>query len=240
MDESCKSAASGLFSIKKYLKFPNHYSNGDYSRADTDFDPNQYFKLFTHLKMSPGYVLDYLMFADTLGGKPLLYARKSEDKPFTNDDEFLKSINDQSTDQRTLGPLKHSQDYLQKIILDGTPESYYQFEILSFLGDQFYLSWHANYKDDKLICDGNDLQVIEPDLKDFNLELPQNVVEAAQKMDPQSAIIISEKTVTIRFITFSKWGGFSENLMVLNKQAPYETIKTTKNSIVYYQCGIMF
>ena len=240
MDRTCRSVVDGLQTIKKGLKYPDHYSTGDYSRQASDFDPNLYFKVFTHLQMSPDYVLDYLMFSDTLGGKPLLYARKTDASPFKSDDEFLKSLNENGSDQRTLSTLKHSQDYLQKIVLDGSPESYYQLITLSMFGDQFYLAWHGNYNDAQMVCDLSDLKSINADLQFFNLSLPQDVTDRAQDINFHPGIIVKDKTVTARFITFSKWGGFVENLVVFNSQAPYQTINHKQTNLVSYECGILF
>jgi hypothetical protein len=89
MNEECRRVIDGINLLK-----------------EGDFKPSQYFEVHNDLRMQPGYVLDYVYFSDDLGGKPLVYARKSYAKPFETYDEYLASINEVQTDERSYSDRK--------------------------------------------------------------------------------------------------------------------------------------
>jgi hypothetical protein len=43
--------------------------------------------------------------------------------------------------------------YLRHVRIDGTKQGYLEYVALSVLGRQFYLFWHENYNDTRIICD---------------------------------------------------------------------------------------
>ncbi len=165
VSDTCRSAIDGFDALKKYLGLPDHFNSGEPFRKAGDFDPNRYFAILKHLKIESGYTLDYVYYLDELGGKPLVYARKVGDPPFQSYDEFLESIGQERSGERSYINLPNAFDYLQKIQVDGTEASYFQFDILAELGDQFYLSWHALYNDFIILCDAGDLKPVERELK---------------------------------------------------------------------------
>ena len=61
-------------------------------REDTEeinkFRINKYFYVLNHLRMEPGYILDYVYLMDGVGGFPIIYARKIEEPAFRNFKEF--------------------------------------------------------------------------------------------------------------------------------------------------------
>ena len=57
----------------------------------------------------------------------------------------------------TCQPLGETPSYLDYVQTDDTPESYFQLAVLSMMGSQFYLYWHANYNDSQIICDKVDV-----------------------------------------------------------------------------------
>jgi hypothetical protein len=101
----------------------------------------------------PNYQLDYIYFSDELGGKPVVYASKPGATPFQSSEEFLKFYGEELSGERSYGIVQHAYDYLDKIRIDQSPESYFQFITLALSGDQFYLFWHGLYNDTKILCD---------------------------------------------------------------------------------------
>jgi predicted small lipoprotein YifL len=247
---TCRSVVDGFAGLTQGLDFPEHYMTGNFTRQPGDFDPNDYFKVLTHLKIAPGYTLDYVFFGDSIGGKPLIYARKFDSKPFENYKAFVRSYGEPPIDEYSFLPLKYASAYVEKIQPDQSPESYFQFLALALLGDQFYLSWHALYNDQKILCDASDLETIDQDLKMFmprsseedisEIGLPQEVIDQVAKINLQPLVLVNEKTVTIRFVSFTKWGGFIENIFVMDKKNLKNPIDTQSNVLIEYDCGVMF
>lgn len=240
LKNECRNIIDGLYSLKQDLGLPDHYTAENSVRQATDFDPNQYFQVFTHLKMKPGYTLDFIYFQDELGGKPLVYARKSNTAPFPTYEEFLKSYGEEMSGERSYAQLNHAFDYLEQVQIDKTPESYYEFVLLAFLGDQFYLQWHGLYNDSRVFCEPKDLQFVDEDMKDFDLEFPAEVNNSIEQIDFEPTILITDETVSVRIVAFTKWGGFWENIYVMDKENPLNLRDIQSNTLLEYDCGINF
>lgn len=240
MASECRQVVDGLYNLKKDLGLPEHFTSENPFRQPTDFDPNKYFQIFTHLKIASGYKLDYIYFNDELGGLPLVYARKTSSAPFQSYAELLKSFGEEIEGERSYGRLRHSYDYLERIQIDKAPESYFEFTALAYQGNQFYLWWHGLYNDLKILCDSSDMQYVNDDLQGFDIEFPQDVKDRIEKIDFSPVVIVGENDVTVRMITFTKWGGFFENVYVMDKENPMQLLDVKFNPIIEYDCGINF
>lgn len=170
----------------------------------------------------------------------MVYARKTSSAPFQSYAELLKSFGEEIEGERSYGQLRHKYDYLEKMQLDKTPESHFEFTVLAFQGDQFYLWWHGLYNDLKILCDSNDLQYVNADMQSFDIEFPQDVKDRIEKIDFSPVVIVGESEVTVRMITFTKWGGFFENVYVMDKDNPIQLLDVQFNPIIEYDCGINF
>lgn len=170
----------------------------------------------------------------------MVYARKSNAVPFQTYEEFLGSYGEEMSDEASYAQLNHAFDYLEQIQVDNSPESYFQFVVLAILGDQFSLSWHGLYNDVKILCDSSDMTYINEDMKDYSLVFPQGMTDRIEQVDFEPVIIVDENTVTVRFVTFTKWGGFFEFVYVMDKQNPMQLIDAKYNPLIEYDCGIMF
>lgn len=238
--DECRAVVDGFHALKKDLGLPDHFTAENPGRQESDFDPNQYFQVLTHLELAAGYKLDYIYFNDELGGLPLVYARKSSSAPFQSYSELLESFGEDMSGERSYGELRHKYDYLEKIQIDQTPESYFEFVTLAFLGDQFYLFWHGLYNDSKILCDLTDIQYVEAEMESFELEFPREVKDKIEQIDFRPTVIIDENSVTVRYVTFTKWGGFFENVYVMDKENPMQLLDVKFNPLIEYDCGISF
>jgi len=240
LGDTCRSAVDGFYNLKKNLVLPDHLTSGEPFRKARDFDPNRYFPILNHLKMKTGYTLDYVYYLDDLGSKPLLYTRKTGTPPFLSYEAFLKSVGAEMSGERSYMTLPNAFDFLNMIQVDGSEASFFQFAFLAELGDQFYLSWHANYNDFIILCDAQDLKNVTRALGDYNLTFPQDRWETAKAIEFQPTVSIQEDAVTVRMIIFSKWGGFWENIAVMDKNNPFTILDMKMNVLVAYDCGINF
>jgi hypothetical protein len=211
-----------------------------------DFKPNMYFSFMKHIRMQEGYVLDYVYYSDGMGGLPVVYARKESDPPFNSYDEFLASYGEESGDERSYNlSMPHGSDYLEKIVVDGTAESYFEFLTLAWLGDQFKLEWHGMYNDYKFMCDYSDMKYVYDSMSIFDYGeekflLPADVEFNAQFIDYTPRVSVNAENVLIRLVMFTKWGGFNELYYTVGRDDPMDVQDSQINSILEYDCGIAF
>lgn len=238
--DECRVVIDGLYALKKDLGLPKHFTSENPFRQETDFDLNQYFQVLTHLKITSGYKLDYVYFNDELGGLPLVYARKSSDAPYQSYSELLQFYGEEISGDRSYGELLHKYDYLEQIRIDKSPESYFEFVTLAFLGDQFYLWWHGLYNDAKILCDNSDMSYVDEEMAGFDIEFPPNVKDRLAQIDFMPVVLVDETKVTVRFVAFTKWGGFFENVYVMDKENPIQLLDVQFNPLIEYDCGINF
>ncbi len=240
MSTECRAVVDGLYNLKKDLGLPDHFTAENPFRLDSEFNSNSYFNVLTHLKLASGYKLDYIYFNDELGGLPLVYARESSSAPFQSYDELLKSFGEEFEGERSYGQLRHKYDYLEKVLIDKTPESYFEFVTLAFLGDQFYLWWHGLYNDSIILCDPSDMQYVDAEMNGFDIEFPQDIKDRIDEIDFSPVAVVGESDITVRFVTFTKWGGFFENVYVMDKEDPMQLLDVKFNPLIEYDCGINF
>jgi len=232
LQDECRRVVDGLNDLKGNLGLPEHYQEENPRRQQFYFDPMQYFEVFDRLEMNPGYILDYVYHSDGMGGMPVLYARKLDDAPFTSADELVQSFGDDTKG----GGLK----YLEKIQLDQSPESYFQFYQLVMTGSQFYLWWHANYNDSQLVCDASDLERITEEIAAWEIIDPPDFPRSLYKADLAPAVLIAEGSVKIRYLAFTKWGGLIEFYCEVDPEQPQQLWNQQTKPLFEYDCGIMF
>jgi hypothetical protein len=192
--------------------------------AGKKFDPNQYFTVLTHLSPEEGYLLDYVYFGPGGDGFPWLYARRETDPPFEN-----YSAYDQS------GHV----GYLSHIQVDGTAEGYYELVVLSILGEQFYLSWHGNYNDWEVVSSQERLEAIPAWLNEVYTPLTKEQEDAVLRLDVRPRVVFEGDKVHVRVLVFTKWGGFFERILTINKDFPHH-MTDESTELIPYNCGIMF
>jgi hypothetical protein len=236
---------------------PSHLLDENPVKQPGDFDMNSYFTVLTHLSMEPGYVLDYLFTGGTgFGGRPLIYVRKAQDAPFTTYEQYEAA-------QASATKIENDYDFIgfvmygatgelgNKVKIDGTPEGYFEYVLLQIMGGQFYLIWHANYDDATIICEKNSAEkTVKECIKGLGIELMSVVSEGgrsytefmakAKFIDFEPMVVISEDTVTVKVVIFTKWGGFIQYAFTINKEYPHSILKVTTRTLVVYQCGVSF
>jgi hypothetical protein len=209
--------------IPNFLIDPQANQNGKL------FEPNQLLIPLDHLSLQPGYTLDFVYRYDGIGGKPFLYARKQTDLPFENYEAFIEA------------DLEDHQ-YLDFIACDGTDESYFQWVLLSMMGDQFYLYWHAGYQDEEIIASKARLNalVMEMSTTEIGTSISNSQKREALKVDPAPVIEVGDQNVLVRVVWFSKWGGFFESTYTLSRLAPHQIQDLEIKNLIEYDCGILF
>ena len=230
-----QSTIDALSELYGNLKLPAYLTEGGTRQREGEFDANETFSVLSHTSMEPGYVLDYVYFFEFSGGEPLLYARPVDQAPYLTYAEF-----DAATGITISSPQRDG--YLEHVRVDGTGEGFFELALFHLMGDQFYLFWHAGYNDDTAVCDRAGLEAIVSDLEDSEFGLPLSAEQAqqARALDLAPVVEFEDDTVTVRFVSFTKWGGFFQQTYVFAREFPHQLIRHDATELVPYDCGILF
>jgi hypothetical protein len=225
---TCRLTMDAMTVLMSGLEFPANFQTENPVKAGGEFDVMQYFKVLDHLSMQPGYVLDYVYHFDGMGGYPVLYARPAEQPPYPTEADLPAS--------------EASKKYLEYVQVDETPESYFQFVVLSMMGRQFYLYWHADYNDSQIVCERADVRRILSSLDgDFGYRIAiPSWFKAFLLKNISPSVKINSETVEVQLVTFTHWGGFYLQTYTLNRSVPHTIQDVQEKNLVPYDCGVMF
>jgi hypothetical protein len=240
--DECQQVVDGLYNLRKDLGLPEHLLSTNPVHTESDFDPNQYFQVLTHISMASEYKLDYVYYKDSLGGAPFVYAHDLSNAPFQSYIEFLNSVGENMSDVGIIvyQYLPHHRDYLDKILIDGSPESYFEYVTLGLVAHQFYLWQRGQYNDEKILCNSSDMEYVYKDMTSFDLEFPPSVKDRVENIDFSPTIVVDNESVKVSFVSFSKWSGFFRSTYVLEKDNPGHWQDVEYDDLIEYQCGIEF
>ena len=225
---TCRATVEAMSALTGGLEFPANFQTENPVKTGGEFDVMQYFSVLDHLSMQPGYVLDYVYHYYGMGGYPVLYARPVDQPPYPAE-----------ADLELGGDRKNYLDYIQT---DDTPESYFQFVVLSMTGSQFYLFWHADYNDSQIVCDKANVTGIVGSLNgDFGYRISlASWVRAFLLKDIDPSVNLSKQTVEVQLVTFTLWGGFFLETYTVSCSMPHTIQDTQEKNLVPYECGVMF
>ncbi len=229
LSDTCRDSVERMAALLDDLvTIPDHLLQENAVRSDDDFDPNAYFEALDHLSMAPGYTLDYVYAYEFLGGRPFLYARPGDQPRYPTMDDFV-SADDGS-----------GNGYRDDVVLDGTPESYLQYAILDVMAEQFYLAWHANYNDFRVVCDSAVVEdILNPD-NVFGYPMSDEIIAQARQLDVKPVIAIEKDTVQVQIVVFTMWGGFVRLTYTLSPDFPRQVAIVEAETLVSYDSGVRF
>ena len=229
-DLGCQETIAGVEELWEGQTFPPHFWEENPPKQGDEFDPNRYFEAFTHLNMQEGFVLDYVYHQDGFGGYPVLYARPIDQTPYENEAEYKTSASNRP-------------DYLSFVLPEENPEGYFEYAAFAMLADQFYLDWHANYNDWQVLCGEDDIEkVIQSFSDEDSFGIPMTTSQKTQARaikNPQPSVTLTDNTVQVEILVFTKWGGFFEREFTINR-ADQSILEVQDTPLVEYDCGIMF
>lgn len=228
----CREIVSQFSNLTSGLEFPEHFEEENPVKTSSDFNVSEYFTVLDRLSMEPGYVLDYVYYFGGIGGEPVLYARKADQAPYRDYAEYSK-------DNPSGTPLDED-DYLNHVQTDGTPEGFFQLYVLQTLAGQFYLFWHANYDDYRIICESSELSPsLAIDADSGDLAFNEAIREASlQNFTP--VVEMNDDEVRVNAVVFTSWGGFLRKSLTAKREFPHEIVDENTEVLVPYDCGILF
>ncbi len=235
--DSWAAAVDDIKALTRNKPIPRHLLDPEQPATEDVFDPNQLLIPLKHLSLQEGYTLDFVYRNEGIGANPILYVRKETQPPLASFEDYQKVVDDCDGVDKTPGC-----DYIDFIQSDGTEEGYFQWILLRMMGEQFYLYWHANYKDSEVIASKAQLEsLVEAFSADsFGVSLSSSQKRAALRIDPTPAVSIEGDLVTVRVVWFTKWGGFFESKYTITAGAPHQVVQKQTESLVEYDCQILF
>jgi len=230
---------NAMLSLVQDLEFPDRLLGADAVKAEGDFDVNKYFSVLKHISLEPGYILDYtfMPYLGDLGSCPLIYAREKDKPSHLNIPDENKEtgqllFNDFVKYIRTA--------YMRYIHTDGTEEGFFQFIVLRVMGGQFYLVWHANYLDTRIVCDQAGLNSVLDSIPEFYEYHTQIVKMQAKELNLEPKIEFRNDIVLVSVVTFTKWGGLEQTTYQINRTFPHKVLREGTKTLVEYYCGVKF
>lgn len=85
-----------LEALHDELRLPKHLTKHDARKLGGEFEVMRTMGFFPHLHLEAGYVLDYVYEFGGIGGEPIIYARKTSERPFEDIKAFLASVREQA------------------------------------------------------------------------------------------------------------------------------------------------
>ena len=123
--------------------------------------------------------------------------------------------------------------------MEDTAEGYYELAVLSIMGGQFYLSWHAEYNDWEVVSNRERLEAIIEWLNEKYIPLTGEQVEVALQLDVSPKVKFEGDKVQVQILVFTKWGGFYEMVYTIDRNLPHKMIDDDIQ-LIPYNCGIVF
>ncbi len=227
---SCQATLDGFAALTQGIEIPAHLQEEDAAKTGEEFDVNQYFTVLTHLSVEANYVLDYVYFYDSGDSWPVIYARQKEEEPYANYSAYLAE-NAQGESYN---------EYLERVETDGSAEGYFEWTVLAIQGGQFYLGWHANYNDTTALCNHEAVERVIEQANEFGVQMTPEQEQMALELDLEPSVEFEGETVQVRIVTFTKWGGFFEEKLVISRDYPHRILEHTIEELVPHDCGVIF
>lgn len=228
-DLGCPTTVAAAEKLRANLSLPPYFSAGNPRKQGGEFDPNRYFEAFGALRMRPGYTLDYVYHQDGMGGYPILYARPVGQPPYP-DEAAYRAAGDHP-------------DYLGFIEPQDSPRGYFEYAAFATTANQFYLDWHANYNDWRIVCGPSGIEAIITSLGTAGSPgRPMSADEqrAARAIpDVPPSVSLEGDTATVTMVVFTKWGGFVRRTLIITRSGNSITGEQDL-PLVGYDCGIAF
>jgi hypothetical protein len=236
----CQQIVADVAALWIDYPFPERLLEADAVKTGEEFDVNAYFSVLDHLSVQPGYVLDYAYDYNGSGGSPVIYAKPEDQDPYLTFSEYYADTIGNRTWEEWFEVSRL--EYMDHIQVDDTEAGFFQYVVLRKMGTQFYLVWHANYNDDRIICDQGLLEELVASLAEpeFGLALSPELQDQARALDLEPRVEIGEDTVEVRVVIFTMWGGFIEERYAITRSFPHKVIKEETETLVPYDCGILF
>jgi hypothetical protein len=216
---------------------PKHLDAADAVRTGTEFDPNAYFAVLTHLSMADDLVLDYVYRFIGGNGRPYLYVREKSAERYKTYKEYEDALGGEKAVQEA------EKAVFENVKTDGTAEGFFELALLYELGGQFYLSWHDNYRKSQVVLAPDDAAAIvaDHDVRDFGRAFTDDEKAAIKGMEVQPRVEFGgDGEVWVSVVSFNDWHGFVRHTYRFQREFPHKLANVEVEVLVKYDCGVRF
>ena len=214
----------------KYNNILSSYSVIEKEEIEKLFKLNEYFILLKNIDIRNGYLLKYNYNITFREKYPQIFAEKHNSKETIVDDSKYLSCN-------------------------GNKESYVEILIYHFMKEQFFLFWHANYKDDYILINKNDINYIIEILYDIDfknsqlmdnkpyryvpllsIELQKNL----DKLNPEPNVIFVGDYAIVSIYRFTKWGGVYNEKYKISRKYPHILERMYQKNVIKVDYNVQY
>ena len=132
--------------------------------------------------------------------------------------------------------------YLKHVATDESDDGFIELAALSLVGDQFYLFWHAGYKQRTIVLTKEKADKVMSSLGESNRppdpSQPEPPRLTSALLCPK--VVRTAGSVTVSFHVFSRWGGLSRLSFQISPSFPHQIVEKEAEVVVPYDCGIVF
>lgn len=232
VQDDCRTAVQGMTRLIEQAHLPSHLLEGEAARKSGDFDVNRFFRVLDQLSVEEGYMIDYVYMYTGTGGHPVLYALAADESPLLTIDDYqaLVTTEEGKVDESIIS-------YLNHLLINDTPAGYMQSVIFDTMSNQFYLYWHANYNDWRIICDDD---LLDAALDGVLGEVPEEVITAAHEIDLTPTVTLYEDVAEVRVVMFTAWGGVVEWIITIERAFPRTIHEWSYTDLDQYRTSVVF
>jgi hypothetical protein len=212
-------------------------SNRETDPRDWTLDVMDYFTVLSHLGMPRGLVLDHVHCEYGGDGLPALYVREAGAPRFETCSEYLHARTERERDESGHGRVARF------LVLDGSPESFFELVVFTVMAGQFRRVWHANYNDMQVVTDLRGLEDVVSRMERFvfSVRFSREEAAAARALDFTAHVSFpDEGTAEVSVVTFTKWGGFARVTRQVSRGYPHLLGPPHVAPVMKFDCGIMF
>ena len=217
-------------------RLPREWNEAGFYPADYDvlltrkpFNVQRLLHLFPLLHLDKNYEIVYDYYNDGHGGWPNLYTRPKL-SPQQSSEAHIVSEKPQAED----GP----SCFLPHLTFEPTPLGYLQFTIFTEISNQFYLFWHAGYKDTRFIFSHNRAFDLLKNLENKQEAGPIATLLGEVDFTP-TLVLYADGIACLSAVTFTDWGGFIRRSWMLRAPDSIQALEKQK-ILIPYDCGIIF
>jgi hypothetical protein len=222
--------ADDVHALQSDLQRPEHLADPEPALDGSEFDAERYFDVLTHIDVEPGFVLDYVYRAAADRGFPVLYTRRADAARYPTYAEF------RTGEGRDAG--QDDGGFMEQVyVVDGTPQGFFEYVVLEMVGNHFYLWWHAQEEDDRIVATNERLGEV---LDLVAGEMDADDMDRARSVDPTPRVTLDADRATVEVVSFTRWGGLYRTTFTIDRIFPQQILDVTVESLAACDCGLTF
>lgn len=181
------------------------------------YDPQRWFEIFSRVRMSKGWVLDFVYSYWGNGGSPWLYARQEAGIRLKTLDELKATY-------------QHGDSWQKRLETDLSPEGFFEIVALARVAPRFHRVWHSFADSAEFICDKQGLRAAlgpaAPETAPAGRMPPGEElltpaqIESLMTNETQPAIEMGTAGATVTLLSMVRPGGLSRQVYAVCAGSP--------------------